>query len=263
MANQPPIFIANWKMQLTLDQTVQLIKEVRAGVHTYEGPVQLVVCPTYTALSDAHRALEGSKVKLGAQDVFWDERGAYTGEVSPLQLQELGVQYVIIGHSERRQHFGETDEMVARKLVAALSHGLQPILCVGETGAERAAHQHEHVVRRQLTEAFRSLPPPSQGHRFSIAYEPIWAIGTGESANPDQATEMRHIIFQTLVDLFDEALVERQFSILYGGSVDPANITKYVQPGRYDGALAGTASLKADSFVKMVEQLSTNAHVQS
>ncbi|MBI2984373.1 MAG: triose-phosphate isomerase [Candidatus Kerfeldbacteria bacterium] len=256
MNTRNPLLIANWKMQLTVQQTVQLITELRREVRHYRGPVQLVACPSFTSLPEAHRRLVGSKIRLGAQDVFWDDRGPYTGAISPLMLRELGVEYVIVGHSERRHHLGETDDMVARKMVSALAHGLQPILCVGESTAERSQGVRETVVRRQLTEAFRSLPPPSQGRRIAVVYEPIWAIGTGMPADPDQATEMRNIIHQTLIDLYAPTLVDRQFLILYGGSVDPQNICDYIRGERFDGALVGTASLNAQTFVTMLKEVS-------
>lgn len=252
-----PYLIANWKMQLSHAEARQLMQGLRTALHDYAGPVRLIICPSFTALPLAQEVMQGSKIKLGAQDVFWAERGAYTGEISPLELQELGVSFVIVGHSERRQLQSETDEMVARKMMSALSHGLQPILCVGETADQRRANEHEHTVRHQLEQAFRSMPPPTQGQRVAIAYEPIWAIGTGQSAAPDQAAEMKEIIRQTLVDLYGSGLVDRQFRVLYGGSVNPDNLGAYVQPDKFQGVLASTASLEVDSFVSMVNAMTT------
>lgn len=248
-----PLIVANWKMQLDTAATVARIKEFRAELKNFRGRVQAVICPSFTALAEAAKALKGSKTKLGAQNIFWDERGAYTGEVSPLQLREAGVEYVIIGHSERRQLLGETDVMVARKVIAAISHGLAPILCVGENADERAQGQHENVVRRQLTSALRSMPPPSRSKRVYIAYEPIWAIGTGAPADPGQAADIRATIEQTLIDLYSAATIRQGFRILYGGSVDLNNIFDYVRPDAYSGALVGTASLDPARLADMVK----------
>lgn len=247
-----PLIVANWKMQLDSATTVQRIKSFRSELKNFRGRVQPVICPSFPALADSMKALKGSKTKLGAQNVFWDEKGAYTGEVSPPQLRENGVDYVIIGHSERRQLLGETDVMVARKMIAAVTHGLMPILCVGENADERAQGVHENVVRRQLESALRSLPPPSQAQRVYIAYEPIWAIGTGEPADAAQAEDIRAVIERALIDLYGEPAVERGFRILYGGSVDLGNILDYVQPGGYDGALVGTASLEPATFAAII-----------
>lgn len=255
-----PYIIGNWKMQLGHTEARALMTGLRQALHTYDGPVRMIICPSFTALPVAHEVMQGSKIRLGAQDVFWAERGAYTGEISPLELQDLGVSFVIVGHSERRQLMGETDEMVARKMMSAMSHGLQPVLCVGETAEQRHQNQHESTVRHQLEQAFQTMPPPTQGQRVAVAYEPIWAIGTGESASPDQANEIRQVIEQTLVDLYGQALVSRQFRILYGGSVNPDNITHYVHPDRFQGVLAGTASLEIESFVHMVKALTAVWH---
>ncbi len=250
-----PILAANWKMQLSPSQAAAVAAAIVQQSANLTSGVRLVLCPSYISLPEVGRILAGSTVQLGAQDTFWDRRGAFTGEVSPQDLRGLGATYVIVGHSERRQLLGETDAMVSRKMVAALGHELQPILCVGETAAQRADHQHEAVVRQQLQAAFRSLPPPGRGHRMAIAYEPIWAIGTGQPADPAIAEHMRQVIHQVLVDLYDEPVVDRHFSILYGGSVDAKNITRYISPDGYDGALVGTASLKAEEFVTMASAI--------
>lgn len=239
-------------MQLDTATTIARIKDFRTELKNFRGRVQPVICPSFPALAGAKQALKGSKTKLGAQNLFWDEKGAYTGEVSPAQLREEGVEYVIIGHSERRQLLGETDVMVARKMIAAVTHGLMPILCVGENADERARGTHENIVRRQLESALRSLPPPSQSKRVYIAYEPIWAIGTGEPADESQAEDIRAVIEQTLIDLYGERMVEHGFRILYGGSVDLDNILNYVHPAGYDGALIGTASLDPVTFARMI-----------
>ncbi len=248
-----PLIVANWKMQLDTATSVTRIQQVRTALKNFRGRVRPVICPSFPALGPAAKALQRSVIKLGAQNVFWDDRGAYTGEVSPAQLREHGVEYVIIGHSERRQLLGETDVMVARKMIAAIAHGIMPILCVGESGDERARGDHETVVRRQLTSALRSLPPPVKNRHVYIAYEPIWAIGTGQPANPTQTGDMRALIERMLIDQYTEPVARRGFQIMYGGSVDPDNILDYVHPGGYAGALIGTASLDAAQFAAMVK----------
>lgn len=243
-----PVVIANWKMQLGIRDTAVRIAVLRAKLKNFGHHVQVVICPSYLSLMDAKKMLRNSKIRLGTQDVFWDEKGAYTGEVSPLMLLEAGVEYVILGHSERRQHLGETDVMVARKIISALAHGLMPIICVGETAHERSDGLQEIVVRRQITNALRSAPPPSLNRTVYLAYEPIWAIGSGEPAPADLADDMRAFIRQTLIDRYGLPLVTRCFRILYGGSVSASNVSDYIRPGGYDGALVGTASLDPANF---------------
>lgn len=251
-STHPPIVVANWKMHFGQAETVTRLSSLRTKLKTFSHDVKVVVCPSFTSLPAA-KTLGPSIVHLGAQDVFWDERGAYTGEVSPLMLSELGVEYVIIGHSERRQLMGETDVMIGRKMISALAHGMMPILCVGETADERRQQRHERVVANQLQRALRSLPPPPRHRRLYVAYEPIWAVGTGQPADPAAALSMAELIRQTLVDLYGGPLVDSSFRTLYGGSVDSANITQYVHPGGFTGALVGTASLEPASFVTILK----------
>lgn len=243
-----PVVIANWKMQLGVRDTAVRLAILRAKLKNFGHQVKVVVCPSYMSLMEAKKMLRNSKIQLGAQDVFWDEKGAYTGEVSPLTLLEAGVGYVLLGHSERRQYLGETDVMVARKIISALSHNLMPVICVGETAHERNDGLQETVVRRQLSNALRSAPPPSLNRTVYLAYEPIWAIGSGEPAPADLADDMRVFIRQTLIDRYSLPLVTRCFRILYGGSVNADNVCDYIRPGGYDGALVGTASLEPSNF---------------
>lgn len=256
-----PLIVANWKMQLDAATTVSRIQQVRSALKNFRGRVQLVICPSFPALGAASKALQRTVIKLGAQNVFWDEQGAYTGEVSPAQLREHGVEYVIIGHSERRQLLNETDDMVSRKMIAATAHGLTPILCVGETADERHRNDQDAIVRRQLGTALRSLPPPTHGKHVYIAYEPIWAIGTGEPADPAQTNAMLAVIRHTVADYFAASVVHDGFRVLYGGSVDPENILNYVYPGGFSGALIGTASLDPLKLANMV--LATNEKFSS
>lgn len=246
-----PTVVANWKMQLGLAESVKAGTELHRQISATQPEATVVVCPSFVALPYFHEPFADGRIQLGAQDLFWSDKGAFTGEVSPLTLQETGARYVIIGHSERR-HLGETDTDVARKTLAALAHSLMPIICVGETGQQRTENRHEVTVQSQLKAVFRSTPPPTRGQVIYIAYEPVWAIGTGEPADPDTAESMRELIRQTLIDLIPAALVESSFRILYGGSVNVKNVPNYVRTGRYDGALVGGASLDPNEFTQLI-----------
>ncbi len=250
-----PLIVANWKMQLGIEESHQRLSELKQSLKTVRGRYQAVVCPSFVALDGLKKVLRGSSMKLGAQDVFWNDHGAYTGEVSPLNLREVGVEYVIIGHSERRQLLGETDEMVGRKIISALGHGLTPILCVGETAHERNEGRHELVIAKQLTAALRTAPPPMGHSRLYVAYEPIWAIGTGEPAGAEVAQTMREVIRQTLIELYSPAQVEQSFRILYGGSVNADNVMDYVRANSFHGVLAGTASLDPAKFAWLISHI--------
>ena len=256
--SHPPIVVANWKMHFGQAESAARIAALRTKLKTVGPAVKVVVCPSFTSLHAAAKALGNSSIHLGAQDVFWDERGAYTGEISPLMLSELGVEYVIIGHSERRQILGETDTMIGRKMISALAHGMMPILCVGETVEQRAQGRHERVVADQLVNALRSLPPPPRHRRLYVAYEPIWAIGTGQAADPGTAISMGELINQTLIDLYGLDIVSSSIRILYGGSVDAQNIGHYVKLGGFTGALVGTASMEPTSLINMLKVVKKN-----
>lgn len=247
-----PLLIANWKMQLSVGDSLERLRQLRVRLDDFRDDLHVAVCPSFPALPVAADILSDSSIRLGAQDAFWTDRGPFTGQVSPADLRAIGVHYVLLGHSERRQ-LGETDDMIGRKMVAAVGHGMMPVLCVGETAAERSDGRHELVVRRQLTAALRSMPPAVRGRRLSIAYEPVWAIGSGEPARPEQALEMKAVIDQTVVDLYSAVTAAESFRVLYGGSVTADNICDYVRPTGFSGALAGTASLEVDSFVTMIE----------
>lgn len=245
-------------MQLGIAQSHERFLELKQLLKTVRGKYQTVVCPSFVAFGSMKSMLRGTDIRLGAQDVFWDDRGAYTGEVSPLNLREAGVDYVIIGHSERRQLLGETDAMVGRKVISALGHGLTPIVCVGETAHERNEHRHEQVVARQIREALRTAPPPLRQNRLYIAYEPIWAIGTGEPASADDALHMLECIQQTLYERYSREQVEQSFRVLYGGSVDPDNVSTYVTADAYHGALVGGASLEPKGLTTLITNITKN-----
>jgi triosephosphate isomerase len=239
----------NWKLHKTVAESVELATAIKNAV----GPlrdVEVAIAPVFTALYAVAKRLEGSPVALAAQDCFWEDQGAWTGEVSPKLLADVGCKYVIIAHSERRQHFGETDGAANLKVRAALRAGLQPILCVGETLSERDAGEAFHVVRRQLAGGLAELDT-ADGARLTLAYEPVWAIGTGRTATPQQAQEMHEFIRGKLSEQFGDTA--QQIRIQYGGSVKPDNAAHLLDQPDIDGALVGGASLKADDFLKIVK----------
>jgi len=242
-----PIIAGNWKMHNTTGQARELVELLKPLVGT--AAVEVVVCPPFTAIAAAANAAAGSNIAVGAQDLFWEDQGAYTGEVSAPMLKDLGCRYVIIGHSERRQYFGETDAAVNKKLQAACRHELVPIVCVGETLAEREAGRTLDVVRRQVEEGLKGLTP-EQAEALVAAYEPIWAIGTGRTATAADAQEVIALIRETLKTMYGKAAATTR--IQYGGSVKPQNIAELMAAPDIDGALVGGASLDAVSFAAIV-----------
>jgi triosephosphate isomerase len=242
------LIVGNWKMYMTTAEAVALVKNLQSLLPGSDR-VEVVVCPPFTALATVARALEGSRILLGAQNMHWEKEGAYTGEVSPVMLTDLGCRYVILGHSERRQYFGETDLHVRRKIRAALEQHITPILCIGETLGEREGGRTLQIVEGQLREGLSGIPALG-GHEIALAYEPVWAIGTGHTASPEQAAEVHRVIRACLTELWGESA--RTIRILYGGSVKPDNIDALMAKAEIDGALVGGASLKADSFSRIV-----------
>ncbi len=243
-----PLIAGNWKMYQTTPDAVALVKGLKGLLGQREG-VEVVVCPPFTALPVVAEALKDSWIGLGAQNMHWEKEGAYTGEVSPVMLADCGCRYVILGHSERRQYFGETDMNVNRKLRAALEHKLIPILCIGETLAEREGGRTIQVVDGQLQGGLSGIPA---GAGIAVAYEPVWAIGTGHTATPEQAAEVHTFIRKRLAELWGEAMATA-VRIVYGGSVKPDNIDALMAEPEIDGALVGGASLKADAFARIVQ----------
>ena len=247
-----PVIAGNWKMHKTIAESVELATAVRNAV----GPlrdVEVVIAPVFTALHAVARKLEGSPVKLAGQDCFWEDQGAYTGQVSAMMLRDVGCSYGIVGHSERRQHFGEMDGAVNLKAKALLRHGLRPILCVGETLAEREAGETFGRVGAQLSGALAGFSD-DQMRASVIAYEPVWAIGTGKVATTAQAQEVHGFIRGRLREQFGGLADEVR--IQYGGSVKPDNVAGLMAQPDIDGALVGGASLKADDFLKLVKYTS-------
>lgn len=243
-----PMIAGNWKMNTTLAEASALVRELKEGLELIAG-VEKVLCPPFISLSLVKELLQGSSIKVGAQNMYFEEQGAYTGEISPLMLCGI-CEYVILGHSERRQYFCETDEVVNRKVKAALAAELTPILCVGERLEEKEAERTEEVVTRQVTGALQGV---ESLNGMVIAYEPVWAIGTGRAATGKGANATISIIRETVAQLYSEEIAQG-IRILYGGSVTAANIAEFIGQHEIDGALVGGASLKAKEFLTIVEQ---------
>ncbi len=243
-----PLIAGNWKMNTTVSEAIKLVNEMRRGLDEIDG-VDKVICPPFISLTAVKELIKGSSVRLGAQNLHFEERGAYTGEISPLMLDEL-CEFVIIGHSERRQYFNETGGIVNKKIRAALRAGLKPILCIGERLEENEAGRTEEVVTEQLWSSLTGINYP---RGLSIAYEPVWAIGTGKSATGRQANETISFIRRNVAKLYDKEIA-RDMRILYGGSVTAENAAEFMQQSEVDGALVGGASLKADQFLSIVMQ---------
>ncbi len=254
MMTRRPIVAGNWKMNETVGEALTLVRELRGMVSMVRDKVEVVVAPPFTALHAVARAIEDSNIRLAAQNCFWEPSGAYTGEVSAPMLKEVGCSYVIVGHSERRQLFGETDETVNRRAKAALKAELLPIICIGETLGEREAGRTLHIVTRQLTAALAGFDAADVA-QFVIAYEPVWAIGTGRNASSDQAQEVHAHIREQLTGLYGREISER-IRIQYGGSVKPQNAAELMGKPDVDGALVGGASLKTADFAAIVKAAS-------
>jgi triosephosphate isomerase len=245
-----PLVAGNWKMNTTVKDAIRLIKAMQSALNKIQG-VEKVICPPFVSLVAARAIMKDGSIKLGAQNVFYEEKGAYTGEISPLMLADL-CEYVIIGHSERRQILGETNENINKKIKAAITVGLKPILCIGETKEQRDADQTKEVLGRQIFTCSDRLYFLSG---MVIAYEPIWAIGTGDSASGDDANNTIGFIREFITRLHGSGIADTT-RILYGGSVNSTNIAEYMKEPEIDGALVGGASLKADEFISIVKQAS-------
>ncbi|MCK4609046.1 MAG: triose-phosphate isomerase [Gammaproteobacteria bacterium] len=248
-----PIIAGNWKMHNTIAAALELVKGIHYGL-PWPGEVEVIVAPPTTAISKVADFLQDSYIQVAGQDLFWEESGAYTGEISGTLLQDAGASAVIIGHSERRQYFHETDATVNKKIKAALALQLMPIVCVGETLAEREAGQVTEVVRTQILEGLAGLTT-AEVTDLVIAYEPIWAIGTGKTATPQQAEDVHVIIRHIIAEQFGNDAADA-VRILYGGSVKPANSKELLSLPNVDGALVGGASLKAADFIEIIKSVS-------
>ena len=245
-----PIIAGNWKMNKTVFEAIDFVRRLKALVAEV-GDIDIIVAPTFTALQAVSREIEGSNIELAAQDVFWEPSGAYTGEISPIMLKDVGCRYVIIGHSERRQYFGETNESVQKKIKVSLATGLHPIVCVGEALEERETGKTFDVLKIQVIQCLEGFSREGM-EKITIAYEPIWAIGTGKTATPQQAEEVHAFLREQLGQITHRGVSE-EVRIQYGGSVNPDNISDLMAQPNIDGALVGGASLKPDSFSRIVK----------
>lgn len=245
------LFIAgNWKMNKTISETVELVNSLKREVSDIEG-VDIVICPVFISLSEAADLVIDSNIGLGAQNVYWQEKGAFTGEVSPMMLKDAGCKYVIIGHSERRKYFGETNDTVLKKINAVQSVGLIPIVCVGETLEERDNKKTIEVIEKQLQDGFKGINEDNL-EKIIIAYEPVWAIGTGKTATPEQAEEIHKFIRDWIQEKYSLDLSE-EVRIIYGGSVKASNAKELMSQKNIDGALVGGASLESQLFVELIK----------
>jgi len=245
-----PILAGNWKMHKNRAEAADLANALAAAVGTY-APADVVLCPTFTSLESVAGAIRGTRISLGAQNCHFEDQGAFTGEISPAMLKDAGCEFVIVGHSERRQFFGETDGLINKKAQALYKHGLKPIICVGETLEEREANRTSEVVSTQVRGCLNGLPADKLPETV-IAYEPVWAIGTGKTATKEQAQEVHALIRKLLTELYSKEVAE-QVRIQYGGSVKPQNVRELMEQPDIDGALVGGASLDADSFASIVK----------
>jgi triosephosphate isomerase len=246
-----PLIAGNWKMYKTIGEAVQLANGIKRGVLDFQEVVDVTLCPPFITLSFVYDVIGDTDITLGAQDIFWEKEGAYTGEISPVMLKDCGCEFVIIGHSERRKYFFETNETINKKIKAALNVGLKPIVCVGETLEEREAKKTIEVIEEQLKGCFAGLDINNM-LGMVIAYEPVWAIGTGKNATASQAQEVHGFIRSWITQNFSEGTA-KALRILYGGSVKPSNIKELAKEADVDGALVGGASLEVASFVEIVK----------
>ena len=249
MMKRLPFIAGNWKMNKTVEEALNLVRGLKVHLKGIED-VEVAIAPPFTALYAVSQELKGSSIHLASQNIFWEEKGAFTGEISAVMLKEINCRYAIIGHSERRQYFGETDETVNRRIKAALNQGLKVIFCVGETLQEREKGINFLVVERQIKGGLKDLGEMAI-QSLVVAYEPVWAIGTGKTATPQQAEEVHQFIRQKIRFLYSPKIAEN-LRIQYGGSVTSENIKDLMAEEDIDGALVGGASLNAESFSRIV-----------
>ena len=243
-----PIIAGNWKMHKTINEAKSFVEEIKGSIK--ETDVEAVICAPYTILKDLKEVTKGTNIKVGAQNMHFEENGAFTGEISPLMLKELDVDYVIIGHSERRQYFNETDETVNKKVKKALEHSIIPIMCVGESLEEREAGDTKSIVKSQVEKGLQGINHEDI-KKIVVAYEPIWAIGTGKTASSEDANEVIAYIREVIKNVSSEDISE-EIRIQYGGSVKPSNVEEIMNQSDIDGALVGGASLEPKDFIELV-----------
>jgi len=244
-----PLIAGNWKMNLTREEAKDLAQKIKDGLDP-NLKHEVLLAPSFTNLETVKKVIKETKILLAAQNMFWEEKGAFTGEVSPIQLKDIGCNYVIIGHSERRNIFGETDEIINKKIKSALKNEINVIMCIGETLTERETGKTYEVLRKQLENGLKDIDKNSI-LKIVIAYEPVWAIGTGKTATPTQAEEAHMFIREKIKDLYDRNISDK-IRILYGGSVKAENIDDLMAQKNIDGVLVGGESLKADKFLRII-----------
>ena len=242
-----PIIAGNWKMHKTIVEALEFVNDVKDKVNNDK--VEAVICAPFTLLKDLKEATKGTDIKIGAQNMHFEEKGAFTGEISPLMLKELDMEYVVIGHSERRQYFNETNETVNKKVLKALEIEINPILCVGETLEEREAGNTKNVCKVQVEKALENVSKEDLA-KVVIAYEPVWAIGTGKTATSEDANDVISYIREVVANIYGE--LANEVRIQYGGSVKPSNVAEIMNQSDIDGALVGGASLEANDYVELV-----------
>ena len=242
-----PIIAGNWKMHKTIAEALEFVSDIKDRVNNEK--VEAVICAPFTLLKDLKEATKGTSIKIGAQNMHFEEKGAFTGEISPLMLKEIDMDYVIIGHSERRQYFNETNETVNKKVLKALEVGIDPILCVGETLEEREAGNTKDVCKVQVEKALENVSKEDIA-KVVIAYEPIWAIGTGKTATSEDANDVIAYIRQVVANLYKD--LANEVRIQYGGSVKPSNVGEIMNQSDIDGALVGGASLESNDYIQLV-----------
>ncbi|MDR1057521.1 MAG: triose-phosphate isomerase [Coxiellaceae bacterium] len=246
-----PIIAGNWKMNKTVGEGMALAQTLHQKVKEFEAEIEIIIAPPYTSLNKIAETLKDSLIKVSAQDMFWEDAGAFTGQISAPMLKDIGVTHVIIGHSERRQFFYETNTTVNKKIKAALKHNLIPIFCIGETLAEREAEKVEEIITTQLASGLTDITQDAIT-KIVIAYEPVWAIGTGKTATSEQVEEAHIMIRKLLTKKFGESHID-MVRIIYGGSVKPNNAQELLSKPNIDGALVGGASLKAEDFINIIK----------
>jgi triosephosphate isomerase len=244
-----PLIAGNWKMNLTREEAKDLAQKIKDGIDP-NLKHEVLLAPSFTNLETVKKVIKETKILLAAQNMFWEEKGAFTGEVSPIQLKDIGCNYVIIGHSERRNIFGETDEIINKKIKSALKNEINVIMCIGETLTERETGKTYEVLGKQLENGLKEIDKNSIS-KIVIAYEPVWAIGTGKTATPTQAEEAHMFIREKIKDLYDRDISDK-IRILYGGSVKAENIDDLMAQKNIDGVLVGGESLKADKFLRII-----------
>jgi triosephosphate isomerase (TIM) len=245
------IIAGNWKMNMIPSEAKKFAKQLADSIKSVDNDVIVMIAPPFTALQGVGEAIKGSIIKLGAQNINENEKGAFTGEISADMLLDLGVEYVIIGHSERRTIYKESDELINKKVIFALKKGLKPVLCVGELLSERESGKTNDIVKKQVIEGLKNISEQDMA-KVTIAYEPVWAIGTGKVATPEQADEVHSLIRNTIKDLYNKNVADNT-TIQYGGSVTDASVDGLMAKENIDGALVGGASLKADSFTRIAK----------